>query len=585
MSHDGITLKQLWREQSFKPNKNQEKAILQIDGPLYLPAGPGSGKTRVLLWRTLNLIVFHGVKPEEIFLSTFTEKAALQLKEGLRSLLSIATKSSGVHYDLSKMYVGTVHSLCQRILTDRRFFPHRQRGRAPAVLDELDQFFHLNNNRRWSALTSAAGLTDSPELQITQLLSDRASLSKYAAVTSCLSLFNRFSEECLDPISAKSRTSDATLQALLEMYRGYLQSLAESEKIPQSDLSLLQQKALQIVAEGPAGGRVFKHVIIDEYQDTNSVQEALFFQLAAGYQNLCVVGDDDQALYRFRGATVENFVQFPQRCQTFLNSEPACIPLTTNYRSRESIVTFYSSFMRLCDWQANGMGVKSYRVRKDINAHRKDREAAVLASTPDSPENVCRQIAQLVRRLLDEKKVENANQIAFLFPSLKSAQVQRMKDALEREGLRVYAPRAGRFLEVEEAVALVGLYQHIFGKPARGDFGGRDYHDFHRWLEGAYDRAKELLDDDKQLKQYVKDRRAEIAAAIADYNTLLNVVAKQRWDSAAPFDFETMRRPLYDAPQLSERAKRSLASNYFAQIVKKRKAEGNPFSLAYILKR
>ncbi|MCG3154007.1 MAG: ATP-dependent DNA helicase Rep [bacterium] len=580
-----LSLTRLWQQAGFSPNDAQQQAILHVAGPLFLPAGPGSGKTRVLLWRTLNLIVFHGIKPEEIFLSTFTEKAALQLKEGLRSLLSIATKSSGVPYDLSKMYVGTVHSLCQRILTDRRFFPHRQRGRAPAVLDELDQYFHLNNNRRWGALTSAAGLTDSPESQITQLLSDRASLSKYAAVTSCLNLFNRFSEECLDPISVKSRTSDATLQALLEMYRGYLQSLAESEKIPQSDLSLLQQKALQIVAEGPAGGQVFKHIIIDEYQDTNPVQEALFFQLAAGYKNLCVVGDDDQALYRFRGATVENFVQFPLRCQTLLNSDPSCIPLTTNYRSRENIVAFYSKFMRLCDWHADGKNAKSYRVQKNIEAHRKDRSAAVLASTPDSPENVCRQIAQLVRRLLDERKVENANQIAFLFPSLKSAQVQRMKDALEKEKLRVYAPRAGRFLEVEEAVALVGLYQHIFGKPARGDFGGRDYHDFHRWLEGAYDRAKELLGDDKQLKQYIKDRRAEIAAAIADYNTLLNVAAKHRWDPAAPFDFEKMRRPLYGAPQLSERAKRSLASNYFAQIIKKRIAEGNPFSLAYILKR
>jgi hypothetical protein len=82
-------LKTLLREAGFKPNRNQKRAICRVEGPLHLPAGPGSGKTRVLLWRTVNLIVFHGVSPSEIFLSTFTEKAARQLQEGLRALLGI----------------------------------------------------------------------------------------------------------------------------------------------------------------------------------------------------------------------------------------------------------------------------------------------------------------------------------------------------------------------------------------------------------------------------------------------------------------------------------------------------------------
>ena len=105
----------LWSEADFTPNKSQRKAILHTDGPLFLTAGPGSGKTRVLLWRTVNLIAFHDVRPEEIFLSTFTEKAAFQLREGLRTLLGLVTNFNNTPYDLSKMYVGTVHSpLCQR---------------------------------------------------------------------------------------------------------------------------------------------------------------------------------------------------------------------------------------------------------------------------------------------------------------------------------------------------------------------------------------------------------------------------------------------------------------------------------------
>src|SRR5258706_5608344 len=86
-----IAIERLWKEAGFKPNEKQEQAIRHLDGPLFLTAGPGSGKTRVLLWRTLNLIVFHGIDPKEIFLSTFTEKAAKQLKDGLRILLGFAS--------------------------------------------------------------------------------------------------------------------------------------------------------------------------------------------------------------------------------------------------------------------------------------------------------------------------------------------------------------------------------------------------------------------------------------------------------------------------------------------------------------
>ncbi len=147
---NAISLEQLWRDAQFKPNDEQKKAIRYIDGPLYLPAGPGSGKTRVLLWRTLNLIVFHNTKPEEIFLSTFTEKAAFQLREGLRALLGSVTTKTNTHFDISNMYVGTVHSLCRRLITDRRFSVTRQRRRVPLLLDELGQYLYLYQRARWS---------------------------------------------------------------------------------------------------------------------------------------------------------------------------------------------------------------------------------------------------------------------------------------------------------------------------------------------------------------------------------------------------------------------------------------------------
>src|SRR5690606_18907650 len=101
------SIETLWKVTNFAPNSQQEEAIRFTDGPLYLTAGPGSGKTRVLLWKTVNLIVFHKVDPNEIFLSTFTDKAAFQLREGLRFLLGIVSNHTDEPYDISQMYVGT----------------------------------------------------------------------------------------------------------------------------------------------------------------------------------------------------------------------------------------------------------------------------------------------------------------------------------------------------------------------------------------------------------------------------------------------------------------------------------------------
>ena len=145
-------LRSLWSDFEFKPNGEQEAAILHAKGPLFLPAGPGSGKTRVLLWRTVNLITTHGVRPEEIFLSTFTEKAAFQLRNGLRTLLSAVSEKTGKPYDTAKLYVGTVHSLCQRLLLDRRISAHRSRSKSPILLDGLDQYMFLRRRRNWDAV-------------------------------------------------------------------------------------------------------------------------------------------------------------------------------------------------------------------------------------------------------------------------------------------------------------------------------------------------------------------------------------------------------------------------------------------------
>lgn len=578
-------IEDLWAAVGFRPNPAQESAIRHVDGPLYLPAGPGSGKTRVLLWRTLNLIVFHAVPPEAIYLSTFTEKAALQLKEGLRGLLAMATNFTGQPYDIAQMYVGTVHSLCQRLIQDRRLYSDRQRARPPVLVDDLGQYFHLYRSSRWDAFVQAAGFDGDPVRDINSLFDEHQHPgSRHYAATHALSFFNRLSEECLRPDQIAARIEEPTLAALVRMYAAYVESLRPPGQPASTDFALLQQEALNALNGHAGAGHVFQHVIVDEYQDTNTIQERIFFRLAQGSRNLCVVGDDDQALYRFRGATVENFVQFPQRCVDAFGVEPAAIPLDTNYRSRHAIVDFYTRFVAQCDWRDPRGG--HFRVAsKQIRAHSQDAGVAVAASAPADPTDVAAEIALLVKRLLDEGKVENPNQIAFLFPSLKSAMVKRMKDALEDPaiGLRVYAPRAGAFLDVPESIMIFGLFLQVFGKPARGDFGGEEYARYREWLDLIEAEGERLCQEDRRLREYVAERQAEIARAAADFGALTQAAERQGWSLDEPYDPRRMKRPLYDAPRLSEPARRKLGSPYFEKIIQKRIVEGRPFRLGYVV--
>lgn len=581
------SLEHLWREVGFEPNDNQRQAITHVDGPLFLTAGPGSGKTRVLLWRTLNLIVFHDIKPEEIFLGTFTEKAAHQLKEGLKTLLAIVTNQTGRPFDLAKMSVGTVHSICQHILSDRRFAEEHKRPRAPHLLDELGQYFHLYNPREWTKLIQAAGFDnqETANKMVSTFIGERESGSRHVAVTHCISLFNRLSEECLDPVQAKKRVRDANVRKLLDMYAAYLADLSSLDIFGAVDFSLLQQKALSVLNHNAESERVYKHIMIDEYQDTNHVQEQFFFKLARGTKNICIVGDDDQSLYRFRGATVENLVEFEERCKQNLGVKPKRIPLDTNYRSRKPIVEYYGDFIGRCKWERED-GKGFHRIHdKRIKPYRKDATPSVIASTAGKPEHVYAELVGLVKKIIKQKKVQDPNQIAFLFPSLKgNSKAIGFKEALENAGLKVYAPRAGRFLDLEESKAVFGLFLHVFGKPKSDGPFSQGLREFHFWMKECLDLADDIVEKDKQLAGFVADRQTELKTIGMDYRALIVSVNRHRWPLDMDFTLE-MRRKLAETAGLSDKAKKSLTSRYFQRVIEERAQAGKPFKLKYIINR
>lgn len=573
-------LKSLWNRFDFNPNPQQKAAILHTKGPLYLPAGPGSGKTQVLLWRTVNLIVNHGMKPEQIFLSTFTEKAALQLREGLRTLLGAASQINSRSYDIANIYVGTVHSLCQRLISDRRLSRDRHRPRPPILLDELGQYMFLHRRANWDALrTLPRGKLLTPT-DINHLFGDN-SQSRHEAISHLLTIFNRFSEEMIDPISARKTIKDPTLRVLLDLYANYIELLQNKGGPEYTDLSLLQRTAVDLLTHDATATSYFSHVIIDEYQDTNPVQERLFFLLARGHKNICVVGDDDQALYRFRGATVENFVNFPSRCLNEIGLEPSKIVLNTNYRSRKKIVDFYNEFIThdSCDW-SKPRSAGFYRVKdKNIAPYNVEDGPAVVASTSDSPENVAKEIALLVQQLLNAKRVEDPNQIAFLFPSLKSPHVGRMQEALETVGLKVYAPRADTFLNVSESIDVFGLILQVFGDV-------QHYHPpFRNWTVQVQNRARQLMKEDIHLRSFVEQRRAEVKQAASDHVALTKILEGQTWKESDDYDPDKMRPILIKSAGISDRARKSLSSEVFDRFARQRLNVGKPLNLHYAINR
>lgn len=584
---DTITIDTLWEEVKFKPNKSQEEAIRQVDGALYLTAGPGSGKTRVLLWRTLNLIVFHDINPDEIMLTTFTEKAAHQLKEGLQALLGMASNHTGKQYDLASMYIGTVHSACNRLISDRRFYRDRARSKPVKTIDQLEQYFFIKRNSIWSRLLLAGGVET---LDVNAFFQKSAPKfpNKHKAVVECINLFNRFSEERLDVEDALNQTSeDEGLYFILKMYKEYRSILVEGEMFDKCDLSLIQERALQVVEAHDPARLIFKYIIVDEYQDTNSIQEQLYFALA-GNKNICVVGDDDQALYRFRGSTVENFVEFPARVSRYLNCTTKKIPLSINYRSQRQIVDLYTTFIEQEDWTKNGDISNQYRVHdKGIHAYSQDNSTAVISVQSKEDQGWIDQTVAFCKRLVEDKVVSDPNQIALLFPSLTNKDALLTILALRDSGLNVYAPRAGRFLEGQEPTEILGVFANIFGVPDNSEYSGFEFNAYKEWLKDAVHAGKQLINEDSDLKRFVKNKQVELDKIVSDYNSLLRVLEKNSWDLDQEYDTEIMRRKLSEAHNLSADAKNAIISPYLARVVNQRKRDPNqqPFKLSQIINR
>lgn len=290
-------------------NEQQKEAVFHTEGPLLILAGAGSGKTRVLTHRIAYLIEERGVNPWNILAITFTNKAAGEMRERVDRLVGFGAES---------IWVSTFHSTCVRIL--RRYIDRIGFDTNFTIYDSDDQK---------SLMRDVCRVLDVD----TKKYKERMFLSAISAAK----------DEMITPDEYElNAAGDFGKQKIAQVYREYERQLHANNALDFDDLLL---KTVQLFQTQPdvleSYQERFRYIMVDEYQDTNTVQFKFVSLLAAKYQNLCVVGDDDQSIYKFRGANIRNILNFEQEFQN-----ARVIKLEQNYRSTQNILDAANAVIR-----------------------------------------------------------------------------------------------------------------------------------------------------------------------------------------------------------------------------------------------
>jgi DNA helicase-2/ATP-dependent DNA helicase PcrA len=388
-------------------NSEQRAAVEHGDGPLMVLAGAGTGKTRVLVQRIARLVE-RGMEPWAILAVTFTNKAAGEMRERLKSLLGPGAE---------RMWIGTFHATCAKLL----------RKHAEAV--GLTRSFVI--------------FDDDDQMKLVEKLLKETAFDEQVSARTILSRFDRAKNRGVDPRSVKTGMFDDVVERLFPLYQA---QLAKENAVDFNDL-ILKTIALFDDEKTAASLRVrFRHVLVDEFQDTNLVQYDLVRRLAEATRNLCVVGDDDQSIYAWRGAEPRNLLDFDRDFP-----DATVVKLEQNYRSTQLILD-----------AANG-----------IIRHNRDRHEKSLWTddTGGDPIEVYQAgdergeayfVAQSIRRLLDEGPC-SPQDIAILYRT--NAQSRVLEEHLRAARVPARVVGAVSFFERKEVKDVVA-YLRLLGNPA-----------------------------------------------------------------------------------------------------------------------
>ena len=309
-----------------KLNEPQREAVYHTDGPLLILAGAGSGKTRVLTHRIAYLIEERNVNPWNILAITFTNKAAGEMRERVDSLVGFGSES---------IWVSTFHSMCVRIL--RRFIDRLGYDNRFTIYDTDDQKTLMKEVCKKVAID-------------TKVFKERSLMSAISSAKNELILPDEFE---------LNAGGDFAKLKIAKVYREYEAQLKANNALDFDDLLVKTVQLLQTQPDVLENYQErFRYIMVDEYQDTNTVQFQLVRLLAGKYRNLCVVGDDDESIYKFRGANIRNILDFEHEF-----SDACVIKLEQNYRSTGNILNAANRVIannkgrkEKTLWTANGEG-------------------------------------------------------------------------------------------------------------------------------------------------------------------------------------------------------------------------------------
>ena len=395
-------------------NPAQREAVLHVDGPLLVLAGAGSGKTRVLTTRIARLIDQHGVDPSRILSVTFTNKAAGEMKERIARLLGRAPAG---------MWVGTFHAIGARML---RAAPHLVGRTAAFTIYDQDDTQSvikrlLERNRLDTKQFTPRGVHGA--------ISD----AKNALVTP-----DEYANLAMDPFS----------RAVAVVYRDLGEALRVANAVDFDDLLVLP---VRLLAENPPElekyRRKFKYVLVDEYQDTNHAQYQFIKLLAGGHGNVCVVGDDDQSIYGWRGADIRNILDFNKDFP-----EAHVVRLEENYRSTPEVLDLANVVI----------SANKGRMGKTLRPTHRSGERVTAARCLDERDEADFIVEELVARRAQSSSL-TLRDFAILYRT--NAQSRAIEEALRKRALPYRIVGAVRFYDRREIRDLMS-YLKLVANPA-----------------------------------------------------------------------------------------------------------------------
>lgn len=395
-------------------NPAQREAVLHVDGPLLVLAGAGSGKTRVLTTRIARLIDQHGVDPSRILSVTFTNKAAGEMKERIARLLGRAPAG---------MWVGTFHAIGARML---RAAPHLVGRTAAFTIYDQDDTQSvikrlLERNRLDTKQFTPRGVHGA--------ISD----AKNALVTP-----DDYANLAMDPFS----------RAVAVVYRDLGEALRVANAVDFDDLLVLP---VRLLAENPPElekyRRKFKYVLVDEYQDTNHAQYQFIKLLAGGHGNVCVVGDDDQSIYGWRGADIRNILDFNKDFP-----EAHVVRLEENYRSTPEVLDLANVVI----------SANKGRMGKTLRPTHRSGERVTAARCLDERDEADFIVEELVARRAQSSSL-TLRDFAILYRT--NAQSRAIEEALRKRALPYRIVGAVRFYDRREIRDLMS-YLKLVANPA-----------------------------------------------------------------------------------------------------------------------